>query len=136
MSRRVEVAVLYALFAALATAINVASQWLSLALYRGPLSLPLAMAFGTATGLALKYVLDKRWIFRDPGSGIALHARKFTAYTLMGVITTAIFWSTELAFDAASPGGRLRFVGAVIGLAIGYAAKYRLDRRFVFSAAS
>ncbi len=123
---------LYALFAALATAVNIASQWACLALYRGPLALPLAMACGTATGLALKYALDKRWIFRDPGTGLALHARKFTAYTIMGVITTAIFWATELAFDAASPNGRLRFVGAVIGLAIGYAAKYRLDRRFVF----
>ena len=132
MSRRVEIAVLYALFAALATAVNVASQWVSLALYRGPLALPLAMACGTATGLALKYVLDKRWIFCDPSTGLALHARKFTAYTVMGVITTAIFWATELAFDAASPDGRMRFVGAVIGLAIGYTAKYRLDRRFVF----
>lgn len=135
MSRRIEVAVLYALFAALATVMNIASQWVSLALYRGPLSLPLAMAFGTATGLGLKYVLDKRWIFRDPGSGIGLHARKFTAYTLMGVVTTAIFWATELAFDAARPDGRWRFVGAALGLAIGYSAKYRLDRRFVFRAA-
>ena len=134
MSRRVEVAVLYALFAALATATNIASQWASLGIYRGPLSLPIAMAFGTGTGLALKYGLDKRWIFRDPGTGIALHARKFTAYTLMGAVTTAIFWVTELAFDAASPDGRLRFVGAVIGLAIGYTAKYQLDRRFVFQA--
>lgn len=134
MPRRVEVAVLYALFAALATAINIASQWASLALYRGPLSLPLAMVFGTATGLGLKYVLDKRWIFRDRGSGIGLHARKFTAYTLTGVLTTAIFWSTEFAFDAASPNGRLRFVGAAIGLTIGYTVKYQLDRRFAFRA--
>jgi len=126
--------VLYALLAALATATNIATQWASLMIYHGPLS-PTAMAFGTGTGLPLKYGLDKRWIFRDPGAGIALHARKFTAYTLMGAVTTVIFWVTELAFDAASPDGRLRFVGAVIGLAIGYTAKYQLDRRFVFQAA-
>ncbi|MGH7716132.1 MAG: GtrA family protein [Vulcanimicrobiaceae bacterium] len=132
MSRRVDLATLYTFFAALATVTNIASQWASLELYHGPLSLPLAMAFGTATGLGLKYVLDKRWIFRDPDTGIALHARKFTIYTLMGTVTTAIFWATELAFDTASPGGRLRFVGAVVGLMIGYAAKYQLDRRFVF----
>jgi putative flippase GtrA len=135
MSRRVEIALLYAVFAALATATNIASQWIGLQFYRGPWSLPLAMAFGTATGLGLKYVLDKRWIFRDLGTGVGLHARKFTAYTLMGVVTTAIFWATELAFDSASPGGRLRFVGAAVGLTIGYAAKYRLDRRFVFRTA-
>jgi putative flippase GtrA len=135
MPRRVGIAVLYALFAAFATLTNIASQWASLEFYRGPLALPLAMAFGTATGLGLKYLLDKRWIFHDPGTGIGLHARKFSAYTLMGVATTAIFWATELAFDAASPNGRLRFVGAAIGLTIGYSVKYRLDRRFVFRTA-
>jgi putative flippase GtrA len=132
MSRRAEIAVLYTLFAIVATATNIASQWTALALYRGPLSLPLAMAFGTVTGLALKYTLDKRWIFRDYSTGMALHARRFTAYTVMGLLTTLLFWATELAFDAADHNGRLRFLGAVIGLAIGYTAKYHLDRRFVF----
>jgi len=135
MSSRIRVAALYALFAGLATVTNIASQWASLSLYRGPLSLPLAMAFGTCTGLALKYGLDKRWIFRDPGRGIVLHARKFTWYTIMGVVTTAIFWGTELAFDTASHDDRVRFIGAAIGLAVGYTVKYRLDRRFVFRAA-
>lgn len=132
MPRRVEIAALYALFAGFATAVNLLSQWTSLALYRGPWSLPLAMGFGTATGLAVKYLLDKRWIFKDRSGG---HMRKFSVYTLMGVATTALFWATELVFDALSPDGRLRFLGAVLGLAVGYAAKYRLDRRFVFRTA-
>jgi putative flippase GtrA len=136
MSRRLKITMLYTLFAAIATAANLASQWTTLALYRGPLSLPLAMAFGTVTGLGLKYALDKRWIFRDYGTGMALHAQRFTAYTLMGLLTTGLFWITELAFDAASQNGHLRFLGAVIGLAIGYIAKYQLDRRFVFRSVS
>ncbi len=136
MSRRVQIVVLYTLFAAVATAVNIASQWTTLALYRGPLSLPFAMACGTVTGLAIKYLLDKRWIFRDPGNGIGPHMRKFSTYTLMGVATTALFWATELAFDAASQDGRWRFLGAILGLTVGYAAKYRLDRRFVFRTAA
>lgn len=135
MSRRIGIAALYACFAALATLVNLASQWTSLAIYRGNFALIVAMAFGTLTGLAIKYVLDKRWIFRDPARGAVAHMRKFSFYTLMGVATTALFWLTELGFDILSPGGRLRFVGGAIGLVIGYTVKYHLDRRFVFGTA-
>ena len=48
------------------------------------------------------------------------------------MLTTAIFWGTELAFVALGDAPWLRYVGAVLGLAVGYTAKYRLDRRFVF----
>lgn len=134
--RHVSLTLRYALFAAIATLTNLGGQWAALHLYGGPLALPAAMVVGTGIGLLTKYVLDKRWIFDDRSRGVAVHARKFTLYTLMGVFTTAIFWGTELAFDALSPDGHLRFVGAVLGLAIGYVVKYRLDAKFVFQAAS
>ena len=121
-------------FAAVATAVNLASQWIGLLIYGGPHALLFAMAVGTATGLATKYVLDKRWIFYDTSSGATVNMQKFSLYTLMGVLTTAIFWLTERIVDALSYGG-LRFVGAIGGLTIGYICKYRLDRRFVFEAA-
>ena len=38
-------------------------------------------------------------------------------------------------FDTLSQDGWPRFVGAAIGLAIGYVTKYHLDRRFVFRGA-
>ncbi len=126
----------YSLFAVIATGVNLAAQWLALEIYGGPWSLALAMAVGTGGGLATKYLLDKRWIFFDLRTGATLHMRKFSLYTSTGVVTTAIFWTTEWIFDALSSGGRLRFVGAVIGLAIGYVGKYQLDRRFVFEAVS
>ena len=80
--------------------------------------------------------VDKRWIFDDRGTGLGTHMRKFSLYTMMGLATTAVFWMTELLFDAVSPGGRARYLGALIGLAIGYSTKYFLDRRFVFEPAS
>lgn len=134
--RAAEIAFLYTLFAVIAGGANLACQWIELRIYSGPWSLMLAMAFGTGAGLVTKYLLDKRWIFNDRTSGLATHVRKFSLYTLMGVVTTAIFWGLELLFDALTPDGRLRFVGATIGLVIGYVMKYRLDRRFVFGAAS
>lgn len=126
---RTALATLYVLFAAIATAVNLATQHAVLAV--AP-SLPLAMAAGTATGLLCKYLLDKRWIFADPATGWAVQGRQFGLYGLMGLGTTALFWGTELAFAAAFDSALMRDLGAVLGLAAGYAAKYQLDRRFVF----
>lgn len=123
-------ALLYAAFAALATGVNIGTQAVSLAVWSGVFALPVAMLLGTVTGLVTKYVLDKRWIFADRSTGLRAHGTRFTLYTLMGVGTTLIFWGTELAFAAADPD--LAFVGAAIGLTIGYVTKYHLDKRFVF----
>ena len=125
----------YAAFAAVSTAINLATQWLSFHLYRGPGELMLGIAAGTATGLVSKYVLDKFWIFDDRSAGVIENVQKFSYYTLTGVITTAIFWSTEAAFALAG-NQAMRYLGAVVGLSIGYFLKFHLDRRFVFRATS
>lgn len=122
----------YGLFAALAVAVNLAVQHASLAVHD---SLGLAMALGTLAGLAAKYLLDKRWIFADAATGLAAHGRKFARYALMGAATTALFWTTEIAFAMLFGTALMRDAGAVLGLALGYAAKYRLDRRFVFQPA-
>lgn len=123
-------ALLYAAFAAISTGINIGSQALSLAVWHGAFSLPIAMVIGTGTGLVAKYVLDKRWIFVDRSTGLKAHGTRFTIYTLMGVLTTGIFWGMELGFAAIDPD--LAFVGGTIGLVIGYVTKYKLDKRFVF----
>ncbi len=129
----------YVAFAALATLANLAAQRLVLAWAQPIVDLPPALAYwaavgtGTAAGLVLKYALDKRWIFHDRSTGLHGHGRRFPLYVLMGVATTVIFWGTETVFWLASGSQALRETGAVIGLAIGYAVKYRLDRRFVFT---
>jgi putative flippase GtrA len=88
---------------------------------------------GTIVGLAIKYLLDKRWIFHDLESGMRNHGRKFSLYSAMGIVTTAIFWGTETAFWLVWETDLARELGAVIGLSIGYVVKYNLDRRFVFT---
>jgi putative flippase GtrA len=50
----------------------------------------------------------------------------------MGIVTTAIFWSTETAFWLIWETHTMRELGAVLGLSLGYVVKYALDRRFVF----
>ncbi len=122
----------YSAFAVFATLANLATQRLALALAEGTQGYALAVVSGTAVGLFLKYILDKRWIFFDRSSGVAVHSRKFTLYTVMGVFTTLIFWGSETAFWLVWKTDLMREVGAVLGLAVGYVIKYNLDRKFVF----
>lgn len=129
--RGARLAAAYAGFAALATVANLTVQHACLALWQ---ALVPAMAAGTAAGLISKYCLDKRWIFADRSTGWSAHGRRFSLYTLSGVATTALFWGVELSFAQAFDGALWRDMGAVLGLALGYAAKYQLDRRLVFVA--
>ena len=122
----------YILFAAVATGINIGTQRLALLLYQGRLALPAAMVLGTGTGLLVKYLLDKRYIFNFTAETKGRDLLTFFLYSLMGVATTGIFWITELLFDKAFPFEAAKYIGAVTGLAVGYTMKYFLDRRFVF----
>jgi putative flippase GtrA len=125
-------AIKYALFAAVATAVNILIQDLSLLLPTGGYRLAVSMGCGTLAGLLAKYVLDKRYIFYCTSLNLLEDTRKFLLYSLMGVLTTALFWSTEISFELLFRTKAMRYTGAVIGLAMGYYLKYRLDRRFVF----
>lgn len=130
---RFRLAALYVFFAALSTLANIASQWVVAAFAAGlSHEIYLSMAVGTVVGLVVKYVLDKRWIFRYATRDSLHDARTFALYTAMGGLTTLIFWGTELAFEAAFQDIRMRYVGAAAGLGVGYLLKYQLDRRFVF----
>ena len=124
---------LYVAFAVVATLANLGAQRLVLQAGEGPVLFALAMVGGTALGLVVKYALDKRWIFADPSTGLRAHGRRFSLYTAMGLVTTAIFWASETAFWLLWQTHTAREVGAVLGLAVGYAVKYHLDRRFVFT---
>jgi putative flippase GtrA len=126
----------YVLFAIIATLANLAMQRLVLMGGQTASLFALAVAMGTLTGLVLKYLLDKRWIFHDIGSGVVQHGRKFTLYTAMGIVTTAIFWGMETLFWLTWETDAMRELGAVLGLAIGYTVKYNLDRRYVFTDAT
>jgi putative flippase GtrA len=128
-------ALLYTAFAVLATLANLAVQRLVLMgpMSGGAMAYALALGAGTLAGLVIKYWLDKRWIFRDPARGPGAHSKRFSLYALMGVATTAIFWGAETVFWLAWQTHTARELGAVVGLAIGYVVKYRLDRRFVFA---
>lgn len=120
-------------FAVIATLINLAVQRLILWFGDSNIIFAFALSSGTLMGLIVKYILDKRWIFKDMSTGAKEHSKKFSLYTLMGIATTAIFWGTETAFWLTWKTDMMRELGAIIGLSIGYIVKYHLDRRYVFT---
>jgi len=128
----VQLAILYAALAAIATAFNIGSQDVVVRLYHGPFAVTLSIMVGTGVGLLTKYALDKRFIFRFKAQNVIHDARVFTLYASMGVFTTAIFWGFEFSFHYLFQTKELRYLGGLIGLTLGYFTKYQLDKRFVF----
>jgi len=126
------IAGLYAVFATLATAVNIGSQACVIWLYHGAYAVPLSILVGTAAGLPVKYVLEKRHIFGFESDNLAHDGRMFALYSLMGLFTTALFWVVEWAFHTAFGTDAMRYLGGAIGLTLGYVIKYHLDKRFVF----
>jgi len=126
------IAIRYVIFAALSTLINLAFQYLSFALYSGLFSLYIAMFMGTLAGLILKYILDKKYIFFHTPASKKDDGKKFILYSFMGVFTTLIFWGFEISFDYFFDDANAKYIGAILGLGIGYIVKYNLDKKFVF----
>lgn len=127
-----KIALMYTIFAIFATVANIASQDLSTRLYQGPFAITLSIFVGTGVGLILKYWLDKRYIFQYQTISIQHGSKTFYLYTVMGLVTTVIFWGFEFAFDAVYQTKEMRYLGGIIGLAIGYYVKYQLDKKYVF----
>ena len=122
----------YSLFALIATIINLFTQFISLAIYSQDFSLYIAIFFGTLTGLIVKYILDKKYIFYYVVKDKKEDSQKFILYSIMGVFTTLIFWGFEIGFDYIFDSEIAKYIGAIIGLSIGYITKYFLDKKFVF----
>ena len=128
----VSIAFFYTLFAVFSTVINLGVQMTVVWLYEGAYAVELSIFLGTAAGLPLRYLLEKRYIFAFKSQNLAHDGRLFIVYGFMGVFTTLIFWSVEYAFHVLFGTDFMRYLGGVIGLSIGFYVKYQLDKRFVF----
>jgi putative flippase GtrA len=81
------------------------------------------MAAGTLVALVVKYVLDKRWIFKDYETGVSQHARKLLLYSLMGSIQQHCFGQRSLSL----------LTWARVRSGVTWELRwYCLDRRFLF----
>lgn len=132
MFEKTSLALKYVTFALIATAVNVGAQDLATRAYSGDFSIFFAMVLGTGVGLITKYWLDKKYIFQYITRDKKHEGSTFAIYSAMGLLTTVIFWAFEFGFDYFFDTKKMRYIGAIIGLGIGYLIKYRLDKKFVF----
>lgn len=132
MTPSISTAALYALFAAIATTVNIGTQAITMAFYHGENSIPLSIIAGTVAGLPVKYWLDKKFIFHFRPINSIQDSKLFVLYSLMAFFTTLLFWLTEAIFHFMFNVEWIRYAGGVLGLSLGYAAKYYLDNKYVF----
>lgn len=119
----------YIIFAIISIAINLLTQYFVLIFAD---VLYIAMFFGTFLGLITKYFLDKKFIFYYRSKNKIDDGKKFFMYSFFGIFTTLVFWGFEISFDAIFKSDLAKYVGALLGLVIGYILKYFLDKNFVF----
>ncbi|KRG64621.1 hypothetical protein ABB27_16325 [Stenotrophomonas terrae] len=122
----------YAIFALIAMAANIGAQHLVIQCYSGSFDIMASIIVGTGVGLVVKYVLDKRYIFQFHPRNAIHDMRTFLLYTAMGGVTTLVFWAFEFGFQHVFQTSAMRYLGGVLGLTIGYLAKYHLDKHYVF----
>lgn len=126
------IALIYTILAVIATFANIGTQDLIVRYYEGPMAISLSILVGTGVGLVIKYILDKRYIFAFQSKDISHDTQIFFLYSVMGIVTTLIFWGFEFGFHLVFETREMRYVGGILGLAIGYLTKYHLDKRYVF----
>lgn len=122
----------YSFFAGISMLVNLLSQHLIFSLYSGHDNIYFALCVGTIFGLLTKYILDKKFIFYFRTITKVNDIKKFLLYSALGILTTIIFWSFELGFYYFWGNEISKYLGAMIGLAVGYYLKYYLDKSFVF----
>ena len=126
------IATKYILFAILSTLVNLFSQFLTFAILDYEHETYIAIANGTIAGLLVKYLLDKYYIFNLNVKEYS-SSNTFVPYVLTSILTTIIFWVTELWFINYIQIPYTEYIGAIVGLSMGYTLKYFLDRDFVFN---
>ena len=91
------------------------------------------MMLATIIGFIFKYLVDKILIFKDKTAYLSeKHFFQILFYGLFAIITTFIFWIAEISFKYFINFQISEYIGALLGLSIGYTIKFLLDRKYVF----
>jgi len=126
------IALKYTVFAIIASFANLFFQYVSFNVYDGYMALYIAMFVGTLAGLITKYILDRNFIFYTVPRDKKNEVHQFIFYSITGAFITLIFWILEIVFDLFFDNVNAKYLGAMLGLAIGYTTKYFLDKKYVF----
>ena len=127
------ISVFYVIFSLVATTVNLLTQKIIFSTINQEVTLYLAMVSGTLAGLIVKYVLDKKWIFKFAPVSKKEDLATFFLYTCAGIFTTFVFIVFEMTFYYFFDFEGAQYVGGAIGLSLGYTLKYFLDKKYVFT---
>ena len=122
----------YILFAILAMTVNIFFQYLSFLLIDHKYELYIAILNGTILGMILKYYLDKNYIFYYVKKKFN-NKNIFLLYIFTSIFTTIIFLAIELWFSYYVNINYSEYIGALVGLTLGYSLKNLLDKQLVFN---
>lgn len=126
------IAIKYTFFSIIAIFFNLLFQYISFQFYNGFFSLYIALLIGTLSGLICKYTLDKKYIFVHTAKSNKDNLNKFLLYSMTGALITIVFWASEIIFYKTFKHEYAKYLGAIIGLSIGYTTKYFLDKKYIF----
>jgi len=122
----------YAICALIAIFFNILFQEISIRIYNGLYPIVVSILTGTLIGLFIKFLLDKIYIFNYHVNGFYKNTKTIAVYISTGIFTTLIFWALEISFEYYFRTKEMRYLGAIIGLIIGYIIKYQLDNKYTF----
>ncbi|MBN2533570.1 MAG: GtrA family protein [Spirochaetales bacterium] len=136
--------ILYMIFAAICTGVNIGSQYilklllspveaLQVLVFRQELYFYIQLVAGTFLGFVTKFILDKFIVFKQKYIDMGHTFKQLLVYSLNALLTTAIFWGFELSFKYVFAFKHSELIGGFIGLAIGYTVKFFLDKKLVFT---
>jgi hypothetical protein len=129
---RVRFTLLYSFFVAVGITTNLITQLLVAKVLTQVFQIYIGMSLGALTSMLVKFQLDRHYIFLCRPSSLITRGRQFFFYSLFGIVNISCFWSAELTFHFLFQAPSMRYVGAFIGLIVGHALKYRVDKRLVF----
>jgi hypothetical protein len=112
--------------------INMGVQIFRLFACKAPYLVKLSVLIGRGPVLALRYLLESRYIFASKRYIIFHDWNLFVRYSFMGILTTASLGGIEFAFHLIFTTKTIRYVGGLSGMAMVFNVEYQLDKKYMF----
>ena len=112
--------------------LNIVSQQIFLLFFAGPYSIEISILIGTIMTFFLRFYLEKNFVFLKDKFSFKTESMLYM-YFVSSIFTTLIFWIFEYSFHLFFDTDFLRYIGATIGLLVGFYIKYKIDKGLTFN---
>lgn len=119
----------YFLFVLVASSVNFLTQEL---IYFLVANIYISIFFGLATSMVVKYLTNKKYVFRYRAASRTDEVVVFFRYALSGAVVAGLFIGIELSFYYYLDSLYRRQIGIVVALCVTALIKFVIDERWVF----